>query len=645
MPVPFSEVLIAELDQIDHRRSNEPDAAPSPKISTELPAAAQALTRSLTGMGISGGGIRSATFNLGLLQGFAEHGILHQLDYLSTVSGGGYIGSWLHGVIQRLHGGRPESAEEKLAPTTNPVPGAPADDPISFLRKYSNYLAPRPSLFSTDVWVIAAIWVRNMMLNWLVLVPFLAAVLLVPVAGGLLHQRLDTDDAHELLLILSFFPALVLLTFAVWIMAKRLSEVAQRTFSGTPSPNVQPDTQPARTASDQRHKADAGLCSTLVFFAAVLMGSTPTNPLNWYWWGQTIGAACLWLLFQLLEVRGGFLLCYSKRRDRAGGVIWWVCLFSAVCAGVTAALLIAILRWLSGWQGVDRAWGIVTLGPVLVIAALSIGVTLLLGLMGADYPDSAREWVSRLGAQLGIWSTAWLALLALGVYSPLWIAEAFAKWWAPAVTAAGGWVVTSAAGIFAASSSKTGGDSASPSTGSRALELLAGIAPAVFVAGFLTLISFTLHWGIRDLAGRNQPSKPLTAGAPLWTSRVIANHWEALKPQDWLIVAIVGSLIGLALMSLALASRININEFSMHHFYKNRLVRCYLGASKGRTRQPSPWTGFDPQDDIPLRDLAPDRGYFGPYPIVNTAVNLNRGSELAKQERKAGSFVFTPLFC
>lgn len=44
---------------------------------------------------LSGGGIRSATFGLGVLQGLASHGLLDTFDYLSTVSGGGYVGSWL----------------------------------------------------------------------------------------------------------------------------------------------------------------------------------------------------------------------------------------------------------------------------------------------------------------------------------------------------------------------------------------------------------------------------------------------------------------------------------------------------------------------------------------------------------------------
>ena len=59
-----------------------------PAVEGEKPA-------SLSALCISGGGIRSATFGLGAIQGLAEYGLLTQFDYLSTVSGGGYIGGWL----------------------------------------------------------------------------------------------------------------------------------------------------------------------------------------------------------------------------------------------------------------------------------------------------------------------------------------------------------------------------------------------------------------------------------------------------------------------------------------------------------------------------------------------------------------------
>src|SRR6185503_16192715 len=50
---------------------------------------------------LSGGGIRSATIGLGVIQGLARHGVFHCFHYLSTVSGGGYIGSWLSAWIHR----------------------------------------------------------------------------------------------------------------------------------------------------------------------------------------------------------------------------------------------------------------------------------------------------------------------------------------------------------------------------------------------------------------------------------------------------------------------------------------------------------------------------------------------------------------
>ena len=57
--------------------------------------------KDLTGIALSGGGIRSATFSLGVLQALARHDVLQYIDYVSTVSGGGYIGLgltwWLAG--------------------------------------------------------------------------------------------------------------------------------------------------------------------------------------------------------------------------------------------------------------------------------------------------------------------------------------------------------------------------------------------------------------------------------------------------------------------------------------------------------------------------------------------------------------------
>src|SRR5271170_5832218 len=109
---------------------------------------------------ISGGGIRSATFALGALQALADHGLLDQFDYLSIVSGGGYIGGWLTAWIKRAGG--PENVIPQLRSKPEPVPGSGVD-PIQHLREYNNYLSPQMGFFSADTWTLAATVGRNIL--------------------------------------------------------------------------------------------------------------------------------------------------------------------------------------------------------------------------------------------------------------------------------------------------------------------------------------------------------------------------------------------------------------------------------------------------------------------------------------------------
>ncbi len=62
-------------------------------------AEAESVKDNLIGLALSGGGIRSATTNLGVLQALSKMGILPMVDYLCTVSGGGYIGSCLSALL------------------------------------------------------------------------------------------------------------------------------------------------------------------------------------------------------------------------------------------------------------------------------------------------------------------------------------------------------------------------------------------------------------------------------------------------------------------------------------------------------------------------------------------------------------------
>jgi hypothetical protein len=84
--------------------------------------------------------------------------LLKQFDYLSTVSGGGYIGSWLAAWTHResLKHDAPADAiaelQRRLSPDRSPNPLDERVRPIRFLREYSNYLTPRTGFFSADTW-------------------------------------------------------------------------------------------------------------------------------------------------------------------------------------------------------------------------------------------------------------------------------------------------------------------------------------------------------------------------------------------------------------------------------------------------------------------------------------------------------------
>lgn len=68
---------------------------PATKPPTDSPDAVdRGVLRSTVGLALSGGGIRSASFNLGILEAFQRHGLIRWVDYLSTVSGGGFIGAY-----------------------------------------------------------------------------------------------------------------------------------------------------------------------------------------------------------------------------------------------------------------------------------------------------------------------------------------------------------------------------------------------------------------------------------------------------------------------------------------------------------------------------------------------------------------------
>lgn len=128
--------------------------------------------RPRVGVALSGGGIRSATFSLGVLQGLAHLKLLRSIDYLSTVSGGGYAGSFLGGLFCPRGDGvsTPLDVETELgAPYQSSGPVAKS---LAWLRENGRYLTPGGSGDS----LLAA---GTVLRNWVAVQVVLALLLLM----------------------------------------------------------------------------------------------------------------------------------------------------------------------------------------------------------------------------------------------------------------------------------------------------------------------------------------------------------------------------------------------------------------------------------------------------------------------------------
>jgi hypothetical protein len=138
----------------------------------------------IVGCGLSGGGIRSATFCLGLFQALSRAGLLRRIDYLSTVSGGGYFGSAFAALFTRGQT-NPKAEEETLTGGPSAVATGESDF-VGNLRENGRYLSPNGS---GDFLLGGAVILRNWVAVQVVLLTLVIALLLfAQVLAALTHQ-------------------------------------------------------------------------------------------------------------------------------------------------------------------------------------------------------------------------------------------------------------------------------------------------------------------------------------------------------------------------------------------------------------------------------------------------------------------------
>ncbi len=489
----------------------------------------------LVGLAFSGGGIRSATLNLGILQGLAKKGLLNKFDYLSTVSGGGYIGAWFSSLIK--HSNHINTVQAELIASTQPHSAetrklTAAEHALQWLRSYSNYLTPKTGLFTADTLAAIAQWMTNTLLNQVLLASLLVCLMMTVIflSHSEIHSALTPAFSLNVEL-------LVHLLDNAWQTSFGKAGAALITISLAVSFHL--SRQPCLSTAHATYPILAFLC----------------------------GICGIALLFWVMPIQAWQQIIVNYPESSQQAVVTpnlWVGLGVPVCSLLVSALLIA-----------------------------------LMGISGRQIGVSTREWWHRIGGINIGFCTLWLALFGFALYLPYWINH-----WLGMLDTTEKSMAGIASWLLAFMTSRLGKSKAT------------GNEPANSAKGRLTrLLPYIVVTLILLFSGYLSYSLYLSPHRGLWFMIALS-------------IVIVGSW------------RIDINVFSLHNFYRNRLTRCFLGATNP-SRKPNSFTGFDSHDDLAMSALRGQR----PTHIVNTALNISDGSQLAWQERKAASFMFSPYYC
>jgi hypothetical protein len=578
---------------------------------------------------LSGGGIRSATFNLGVLQALARHKLLTHFDYLSTVSGGGYVGSWLTAWMHRESFGL-QAVVQKLAPSPETCGAEGARgvhckqverDPVRHLREYSNYLTPHSGLLRLDSATLIATYARNLLLNWLVLVPLILAVLLVPrLYLAFLHSYTITER-WQATTWLSIAQALVLL--ALGAPAFIAPSGRFRRPSGLAEGTTVSSDLAAVLGRDERGVSTRWVMALVILplcLSALMMAfmrawiksdSGAVFPASgiylgkWRWGWSALSWATVFIAAPTL----GYVI---NRHFRQKAKLDPRHIGSLVVAGVIASVFFRVTKDWGIFQRFDR--------QPLLYASLQIPYSLtiyfvLVTVQNAFVStrpggDHDREWWARVLGWLWLISVIWLAVATVAIAGPwlvnyLWHRPATGA--APHATPDNIWAkilafvsetkvlalasaITTLIGVISGFfASKT--DEKSEQRNSHGLsEKVLDALPQVFAAISIPLIFLFAAVVLDRLMSRFDHihlswDQPNAAGA-------------AVQPLRAIFIAIAVAVAVIVISGWC----INFNRFSLHAVYRDRLIRAFLGASNVE-RQADLFTGFDPDDNIPLHHL------------------------------------------
>jgi hypothetical protein len=593
----------------------------------------------------SGGGIRSATFCLGVIQGLAKYNLnqdithqerqlselspakvaeyagqslLSRIHYLSTVSGGGYIGSWLSAwrtrddfpTVWESLSGRPDGPDVE-----------PAE--LSWLRAYSSYLTPQVGLGSADTWAAGAIFLRNLLLNWLVIVPAVAVVLLVlKVIATVSVAVARTGEAFGL------HAGIALVGVGCLIVAQAYTtrhRPTRRILPGVPS-----------TADAGNVTQGQFIWHDLIWsiFSAIFLTSFLTSQVGAELAGglSTYAAIGLGAALGVAIFAGGWLIGWPLHWECRDFASW---AGSGLIYGGLLGLGAHLYTLLHPYTGIESFWIILTpiiFGVPWVLISQLFAEMVFVGLVSyEENSDADREWLGRCAGWVVAAAVIWALTTFLSMGGAHYLIEdAWGKYVAPYIASCGG-----IAGVIAALIGKSSRTPAKPGHKddqgfiATASKIVLAIAGPIFAAALIIYVSVALDLLLlgHSLVGGLSSGKLTTEGVLIWL--------------------IIGSIAAYAVAWIASYS-VNINRFSLHALYRNRLVRAYLGASRQR-RYPDQFTGFDDEDNLPAHKLwppkeqAPGKNTLRLFHVVNITLNVVKTARLAWQQRKAESFTVSPL--
>jgi patatin-like phospholipase len=586
-----------------------------------------------TALCFSGGGIRSASFGLGVLtqlarlsRGAGENGVLNKIDYVSTVSGGGYVGSWFTGWLRAKNLDRikalgnasgsaevsqpanPSALDQIIEDLGDPPPtGAdPEPSPLRHLRDYTSYLAPRSGLLSADTWTLVAIFLRNLLLNWGILIPAFAALLLLPVFNTYLFSWVTSHFEASSLLWTAGILALASFLYIAWHLPGNYEiQPAKAGFAGFGVPLfLSAWCLSASFAVAHNHNADF---QKMYWKLLIVAGVSHV--------GLVAGR-----IFRA-RAKGGY-----KRAPhfvRAVSAQFFVALGSAFFVAWLLWLLALHVGPVLGGGGDIRLF--ISVSFPLILSCFALTAVLLNGLSAQFDAEEDREWWSRSGAFVLMGIILWPLVHLLVLYGHEITQAAKVVF----LGLPGQVSIPALTGLIGGLASWAGFSPATASGYAKVdLNKLSGAGKFLAKRELLIPALGALFFVFLGIA--------LTQANDLLSRLIGGTPYPVSIPTPALVIDFAAALA----VALVLNVFVNVNTFSLHAMYRSRLIRSYLGASNPR-RRPNPFTNFDPGDNFAMKEAPADSS--APLHIVNIALNVVATKKLAWQQRKAESFTVSAL--